>query len=71
MKKVLDGSHQHAVVEALLYDKGEPEFIQQCKDDFNKRAKLMVSTSEVDQEASRINLQSLADFKAGKTKTLN
>ena len=70
MRRILQGSHQRAEAAALLYDEGTPEFIAQCKDDFNKRAELMLSTSKRDPEVSRRNLAALEDFKAGKTTEL-
>jgi len=63
-------TYERAAVRALIYNEGAPEFIAQCKDDFNKRAELMLSTSKRDPEVSKRNLKALADFKAGKTTKL-
>lgn len=63
-------SHRLAVRDALLYDKGDPEFIEQCKQDARARWALHIKTSLRDPEVSKRNLQALADSKAGKTNIL-
>ncbi len=68
--KRLYPSHRLAVRDALLFDIGEPEFVEQCKQDARNRAKLCHKTSLRDPEVSKRNLQALADSKAGKTNTL-
>ena len=68
MKKVLDGSHERAVVDALIYGRGEPEFIEQCLGEFKKRSMMMARKR--DQEVSNRNLKAIANFKLGINKTL-
>lgn len=63
-------SHRLAVRDALLYGKGDPEFVEQCKREVMQRAELAIKTSKRDPETSKRNLQALADSKAGKTNDL-